>query len=61
MTHSIEIIEVGRSGLGHYIQYEIDGTQYECSGEFYIDKDNVLHHTHIMPDGEEVEILYKMP
>ncbi len=59
MNHEIEIIEVGKSGDGLYLQYEIDGTQYDCTGEFYIDKNGVLHHTHIMPDGEEVEVTYQ--
>lgn len=61
MAHEIEVLEVGKAGNGLYIQYEIDGNQYECTGEFYIDKDGVLHHTHIMPDGEEIEITYQYP
>lgn len=60
MRHEIEVLEVGKAGNGLYIQYEIDGVQYDCTGEFYIDNENVLHHTHIMKDGEEVEITYQL-
>lgn len=39
------------------LSYEYKGKQYDVSGEFYIDNDGYLHHTHC-DDGEEFEIKY---
>lgn len=32
------------------------GKYFWCQGEFFIDKDNILHHTFIAPNGKEFEI-----
>ena len=39
------------------LSYEYKGKQYDISGEFYIDNDGYLHHTHC-DDDEEFEIKY---
>lgn len=39
------------------LQYTADGQCFEVDGEFYVDKLNWLHHTHIFEDGSEVEII----
>lgn len=41
----VEVISVNRSGLGLSICYEIDGVEYSVDGEFYIDRNSILHHT----------------
>lgn len=39
------------------LSYEYKGKQYDISGEFYVDNDGYLHHTHF-DGGEEFEIKY---
>lgn len=33
------------------------GKEYSCTGEFYVDTDNKLHHTFVAPSGREIEIV----
>ena len=39
------------------LQYKADGKTYEVDGEFYVDKEYKLHHTHIFENGDEMEIV----
>ena len=39
------------------LSYEYKGKQYDISGEFYVDNNCYLHHTHC-DDGKEFEIKY---
>ena len=39
------------------LSYEYKGKQYDISGEFYVDNNGYLHHTHC-DNGEEFEIKY---
>ncbi len=51
----IDNVEVSKSGNGYNLYYEVDGQPCNVTGEFYIDKDNVLHHDALVGD-EEIEI-----
>ena len=56
----IEDIELEKHGYGpgDYLSWSYQGNNYYSQGEFYVDKDGVLHHTFITPDTEEeIEIL----
>lgn len=56
----IENVECTRDGhQGITLSYDLDGYHAEVTGEFYIDKDGMLHHTAIDCEGHEVEITYK--
>lgn len=37
------------------ITYWYGGKMYNCTGEFHIDKDGYLHHSHITKRGKEIE------
>lgn len=56
-NHTITDIELSKGGYRHdTLSFLADGKYVQVDGEFYIDKDGILHHTHIFPDGKEVEI-----
>lgn len=51
-------ITLTKGGYGHdTLTWSYMGKSYDCTGEFFIDKDNNLHHTFIAPSGKEVEIV----
>lgn len=47
----------GNYNTGDTLTWTYKGKEYSCTGEFYVDKDNNLHHTFIAPTGEEIEIV----
>lgn len=56
--HRIEDIALTkRSNGSDNLQYTADGKNFEVDGEFYVDKNNNLHHTHLFEDNEEMEIV----
>lgn len=59
MKHDVKVISVDKAGLGLNLCYAVDDKEYNVTGEFFIDKHGVLHHTHITEDGEEVEVVYQ--
>ena len=60
VEHDIEDIELDKhNNGGDYLSWKIDGTDQWCQGEFFVDKDSMLHHTAIAPNGDEVEITIK--
>lgn len=50
-------LEKGNYNTGDTLTWMHLGKQYSCSGEFYVDNDNILHHTFITPSGREIEIV----
>jgi hypothetical protein len=58
--HTVEDVELEKGGYGHdTLSWVLDGEYQDCTGEFYVDKDGMLHHTAIAPNGDEVEITAK--
>jgi hypothetical protein len=58
--HTVEDVELEKGGYGHdTLSWVLDGEYQDCTGEFYIDKAGMLHHTAIAPNGDEVEITAK--
>ena len=55
---NVEDVELmkGNYNTGDTLTWTYNGKEYSCTGEFYVDKDNVLHHTFIAPNGKEIEI-----
>lgn len=57
----IDNVEVTKSfGTGLNLYYECDGKPYNITGEFWIDRKQVLHHTHEDENGTEIEILVQL-
>lgn len=58
-NHTITDIEFNGTPSCGDLYYVIDGHEYEVSGEFYMDKNGVIHHEHWFDeDGQDtVEIL----
>lgn len=56
----IDNVELSKAGLGFSLDYELDGVPANVTGEFYIDKDSILHHDALDKDGNEVEILVQL-
>lgn len=55
--HTIEFYELLKGNYGHdTLIYFADGKEYNVTGEFYIDCQGILHHTHIFDDREELEV-----
>lgn len=56
--HIVEDIELtkGTYNTGDTLTYVVDGQQYDVTGEFWVDNDHMLHHTHICDDGTELDI-----
>ena len=44
---------------GDNLTWSFMGKDYSCTGEFYVDDNNMLHHTFIAPSGKEIEITCK--
>ena len=58
--HKVEDVELTKhNNGGDYLSWTLDGAEQWCQGEFFIDKDGILHHTAIAPNGDEVEITIK--
>lgn len=58
IEHRIEDIMLTKHSNGSdNLQYKADGKMSEVDGEFYVDKDDRLHHTHIFENGDELEIV----
>lgn len=56
--HRIEDVTLTKHSNGSdNLQYTADGKNFEEDGEFYVDKNNNLHHTHLFEDNEEMEIV----
>lgn len=51
-------ITLTKGGYGHdTLAWSYMGKDYDCTGEFYVDTDNKLHHTFVAPSGREIEIV----
>lgn len=60
IKHIIEDIELMKAGYGHdTLTWTLDGEEQSCTGEFFVDKNGMLHHTAIAANGDEVEITIK--
>ena len=58
IEHRIEDIMLTKHSNGSdNLQYSADGKNFEVDGEFYVDTDYHLHHTHIFENGDEMEIV----
>ena len=58
IEHRIEDIMLTKHSNGcDNLQYKADCKTYEVDGEFYVDKEYKLHHTHIFENGDEMEIV----
>lgn len=58
IEHHIEDVMLTKHHNGNdNLQYKADGKTYEVDGEFYVDKEYRLHHTHIFENGDEQEIV----
>ena len=56
--HTLEPYSLQKANNGNdTLTYFADGVQTDVCGEFYVDRDNNLHHTHIFDDGDEQEIV----
>lgn len=56
--HKIEPYSLQKGGYcNDTLTYFADDVQIDVSGEFYVDRDHKLHHTHIFDDGVEMEIV----
>lgn len=47
----------GSYNTGDTLSWSYNGKDYSCTGEFYVDDDNKLHHSFIAPSGKEIEII----
>ena len=47
----------GNYSTGDTLTWSYMGKEYSCTGEFYVDTDNKLHHTFVAPSGREIEIV----
>ena len=47
----------GSYNTGDTLSWSYNGKDYSCTGEFYIDDNNMLHHTFFAPSGKEIEIV----
>ncbi len=58
IEHRIEDIVLTKHGNGSdNLQYVADGHPCEWDGEFLVDNEHRLHHTHIFENGDEQEIV----
>lgn len=58
--HTVDDVELEKGGYGHdTLSWVLDGEYQDCTGEFYVDKAGMLHHTAIAANGDEVEITAK--
>lgn len=55
--HTIENVELEKNGhQGDCLTYTADGEDFNITGQFYVDRAGQLHHTHLFPNGDEMEI-----
>lgn len=55
--HKIEDVELRKGGYcNDTLTFFADDKEVNVSGEFYVDADYKLHHTHEFEDGTEIEI-----
>lgn len=50
-------LDKGNYNTGDTLTWSYMGKEYSCTGEFYVDNDNKLHHTFVAPSGREIEIV----
>lgn len=56
----VEIIDVTKAGTGLNLHYIIDGREVNMTGDFYIDRHDVLRHTDNDANDNEIELLIKL-
>lgn len=56
-THTIIVDELikGSYNQGDTLVYQADGVEISVSGDFYVDKQHMLHHSHVFEDGTEMD------
>lgn len=52
----VQNVEVTKASNGLNLYYELDGKSVNVTGDFYIDDKNILHHTAIDDEENEIEI-----
>lgn len=58
IEHRIEDVMLTKHHNGNdNLQYTADSKNFEVDGEFFVDKQHKLHHTHIFENGDEMEIV----
>lgn len=58
IEHRIEEIMLTKHSNGSdNLQYKADDKTYEFDGDFLVDNDHCLHHTHTFENGDEQEIV----
>lgn len=59
-TNRIDDVILSKHNRGFNLCYTFDGKLIEVDGQFYIDKNGYLHHTHIDEDGSEylIKVLF---
>lgn len=55
-TVEVEVLDKGNYSQGDTLTYLADGIEFTATGEFYIDRQGVLHHTHVFDDGTEMDV-----
>lgn len=58
MKHTIEVIDFEKKGSHTWLIYKADNKIINVTGEFYIDKEGLWHHTHEFEDGIEMEFTF---
>lgn len=58
MKHTIELIDFEKKGRYTSLTYKADDKIIDVTGEFYIDKEGLWHHTHEFEDGTEIEFTF---
>lgn len=56
--HTIEVIDFEKKGRYNWVTYKADDRMISVTGEFYIGKDGLWHHTHEFEDGTEIEFTF---
>ena len=56
--HTIEVLESEKKGRYNWVTYKADDRMISVTGEFYIDKEGLWHHTHEFEDGTEIEFTF---
>lgn len=59
LPHEVTDVDVWKVRGAYQLMYRADGEDVTVNGEFYVDEDRVLHHTHIFPDGEERDVTFQ--
>lgn len=55
--HTIIVDELikGNYNQGDTLVYLADSVEISVSGDFYVDKQHMLHHSHVFEDGTELD------